>query len=127
MSGEEIGESAPAGRGRWAGRLRATGRRPWAARGAIRSSVARWRSRGQDLHSALRNLPRALRLVWEAHRLSTIGMAVLTLVAAAVPATQAWAGKLIVDTVVPRSTRTSRPPWGCAPPCRICCSSSACL
>ncbi|HZB95387.1 MAG TPA: ABC transporter ATP-binding protein, partial [Herpetosiphonaceae bacterium] len=56
--------------------------------------------RWQDLRVALQSLPRALKLVWEAHRLCTIGMAVLTLIAAALPAAQAWAGKLIVDTVV---------------------------
>src|SRR3712207_2117684 len=64
--------------------------------------VGRWSflQRWQDVRGAFRNLPRALRLVWEAHRISTIGMAVLTLIAAALPAAQAWAGKLIVDAVV---------------------------
>ena len=61
---------------------------------------AAWSARWRDIRGALRNLPRALALVWQAHRPSTIGMAVLTLIAAALPASQAWTGKLIVDGVV---------------------------
>lgn len=56
----------------------------------------RWR----DLATALRNLPRAFRLVWNAHRLGLAGLAALTLVAAGMPLAQAWTGKLIVDAVV---------------------------
>lgn len=39
-------------------------------------------------------------MVWNAHRAGTVGMAVVTGLSAALPASQAWAGKLIVDTVV---------------------------
>ena len=56
----------------------------------------RWR----DLATALRNLPRAFRLVWNAHPLGLIGLAALSLVAAGMPLAQAWTGKLIVDSVV---------------------------
>ena len=59
-----------------------------------------WADRWRDIRSAFGNLPRALRLVWEANRLCTIGMALITLLAAFMPASQAWVGKLIVDAVV---------------------------
>jgi ATP-binding cassette, subfamily B, bacterial len=59
-----------------------------------------WRERWQNLRRAFRNLPRAFRLVWQASRPGTIVMALITLVAAGLPAAQAWTGKLIVDSVV---------------------------
>lgn len=59
-----------------------------------------WKERWQSLASAAANVPRAFRLVWQAHRTATIGMALVTALSAALPASQAWAGKLIVDTVV---------------------------
>jgi ATP-binding cassette subfamily B protein len=46
------------------------------------------------------NVRRAFALVWEAHRPSALAMVVATLIGAALPATQAWLGKLIVDGVV---------------------------
>ena len=64
----------------------------------------RWR----DLATALRNLPRAFRLVWNAHPLGLIGLAALSLVAAGMPLAQAWTGKLIVDSVV-QATSTGQP------------------
>jgi ATP-binding cassette, subfamily B, bacterial len=68
--------------------------------GFARSRVTTIRERWNDLVAAIRNLPRAFGLVWQAHRVSTIGIALLTLLAAALPASQAWVGKLIVDAVV---------------------------
>jgi ATP-binding cassette subfamily B protein len=59
-----------------------------------------WRERWQNVRRAFRNLPRAFQLVWQASRPGTIGMALITLVAAGLPAAQAWVGKLIVDSVV---------------------------
>jgi ATP-binding cassette subfamily B protein len=59
-----------------------------------------WRERWQSVRLAFANLPRALGLAWRADRPSTIGMALLTLISASLPAAQAWAGKLIVDSVV---------------------------
>jgi len=56
----------------------------------------RWR----ELATALRNLPRAFRLVWNAHRLGLLGIAALTLLGAGTPLAQAWLAKLIVDAVV---------------------------
>jgi ATP-binding cassette, subfamily B, bacterial len=67
--------------------------------GFARSRVTTIRERWNDLGAAIRNLPRAFGLVWQAHRVSTIGIALLTLLAA-LPASQAWVGKLIVDAVV---------------------------
>jgi ATP-binding cassette subfamily B protein len=49
---------------------------------------------------AFGNTPRAFRLVWDCSRPATLAMAGLTLLAAALPAAQAWVAKLIVDGVV---------------------------
>ncbi|MBP7688946.1 MAG: ABC transporter ATP-binding protein, partial [Thermoflexales bacterium] len=54
----------------------------------------------QSLKQAAANIPAAFRLVWEAHRIATLTMAGLTLGGALIPATQAWVGKLIIDSVV---------------------------
>lgn len=52
----------------------------------------------------LQQLPRALGLVWEADRTNALAQLGLTLVQAVLPATMAWVGKLIIDTVVKAST-----------------------
>jgi ATP-binding cassette, subfamily B, bacterial len=54
----------------------------------------------RDLRSAFRTIPRAFKLVWRAHPQGTIAMAIVTLIAAGLPALQAWIGKLIVDSVI---------------------------
>jgi len=54
----------------------------------------------QDLRAAYSNIPRAFRLVWGADRIGTIAMALMTLLGAGLPATQAWVGSQIVDSVV---------------------------
>ena len=54
----------------------------------------------QKLRNALVHTPQALRLVWQANRVATVGLGFLTLGGALLPATQAWVGKLIVDGVV---------------------------
>lgn len=59
-----------------------------------------WRERLQDIRTAYGNVPAAFRLVWGADKRSTIVMALLTLIGAALPISQAWVGKLIVDSVV---------------------------
>src|SRR5215212_2556277 len=59
-----------------------------------------WRERLQDMRTAYGNIPGAFRLVWGADRRSTVVMAMLTLISAFLPLGQAWAGKLIVDSVV---------------------------
>ncbi|MBX0327159.1 ABC transporter ATP-binding protein/permease [Oscillochloris sp. ZM17-4] len=58
------------------------------------------RERWADIRSAFRNVPKAFILVWEAHRLGTVLMALMTLVSGVLPISQAWVGKLIVDAVV---------------------------
>ena len=55
----------------------------------------------------LKQLPRALGLVWEASRTNASLLAGLTLVQAALPAMMAWVGKLIIDAVVRASTHPS--------------------
>ena len=60
---------------------------------------ARWAQRWGHVRGTLRNLPRAVRLVWRAHPVSAAGTIILTLIAAALPASQAYTGKLIVDAV----------------------------
>jgi ATP-binding cassette subfamily B protein len=55
----------------------------------------------------LQQLPRALGLVWEASRTNALLLSALTLVQAALPATMAWVGKLIIDAVVKASTQPS--------------------
>ena len=54
----------------------------------------------QKIRNALVHTPQALRLVWQANRVATVGLGFLTIGGALLPATQAWVGKLIVDGVV---------------------------
>src|SRR5215813_1790846 len=54
----------------------------------------------RKIRDSFAHTPQALRLVWEANRSATLGLGVLTLAGALLPATQAWVGKLIVDGVV---------------------------
>ena len=53
--------------------------------------------------------PRAVQLVWKTNRWATIGLGLLTLGGALLPATQAWVGKLIVDGVVATITGDRAP------------------
>lgn len=69
---------------------------------------ARWGQRWGQWRGALRNLPRAVLLVWRAHPVSAAGSILLTLIAAALPASQAYTGKLIVDAVT-QSLRAGSP------------------
>ncbi len=59
-----------------------------------------WRRRVREVWQAFGNTPRVFRLVWDCSRPATLAMAGLTLLAAALPAAQAWVAKLIVDGVV---------------------------
>jgi ATP-binding cassette, subfamily B, bacterial len=65
-----------------------------------REAPKRWRERLGDARAAYGNIPGAFRLVWGADKRSTIIMAALTLVGGVLPLSQAYVGKLIVDTVV---------------------------
>lgn len=59
-----------------------------------------WSERWNDVRTAFRNIPGAVLLVWKAHRWGTIALGVLSLLSAALPVSQAWIGKLIVDVIV---------------------------
>lgn len=58
-----------------------------------------WRARVEEFGAALRNVPRAFALLWEADPSSTVLMAVLALASGILPLAQAWVTKLIVDSV----------------------------
>ena len=73
---------------------------------------AGWRSRVRETLHAFRNTPRAFHLVWECSRPAAVAMAALTLLAAALPAAQAWVAKLIVDGVVSSITQGVSPAQG---------------
>lgn len=59
-----------------------------------------WAERMSDLRSSLKNIPRAFGLVWQAYPTGTVFMALITLISSALPISQAWVAKLIVDEVV---------------------------
>lgn len=59
-----------------------------------------WRERLSEWKEALGNVPRAFGLLWEAAPAETAGLGAITVVDAAFPAAQAWAGKMILDGVV---------------------------
>lgn len=54
----------------------------------------------KDIQAAFSTIPRVFRLAWEAHRLATIGMAVVTILLAILPTLQLWVAKQIIDAVV---------------------------
>jgi ATP-binding cassette subfamily B protein len=58
--------------------------------------MQQWRK----IRASFAHTPQALKLVWQANPIATVGLAFLTLAGALLPATQAWVGKLIVDGVV---------------------------
>ncbi len=64
------------------------------------SLPARLRQQVRGFWEALRNTPEAFRLVWTASRRAALAGVGLTIVAAGLPAAQAWAGKLIIDSIV---------------------------
>ncbi|MCX6032503.1 MAG: ABC transporter ATP-binding protein [Chloroflexi bacterium] len=64
------------------------------------SLTARVGNQAREFWEALRNTPEAFRLVWLASRRAALAGIGLTLIAAVLPAGQAWTGKLIVDAIV---------------------------
>ncbi len=56
--------------------------------------------RVSEFFVALKNMPRAFQLLWEADRGNTISLGVITLVGSFLPVSEAWVTKLIVDSVV---------------------------
>ena len=59
-------------------------------------SFEKWR----QLRQSFTHTPQAVRFVWRTNRWATVGLGLLTLGGALLPASQAWVGKLIVDGVV---------------------------
>ena len=53
-----------------------------------------------EFWSALRNTPQAFILVWKTSKTSFLISILLTLIAAILPALQAWVGKLIIDSIL---------------------------
>jgi ATP-binding cassette subfamily B protein len=68
--------------------------------------------RARETWRAFGNTPRAFKLVWACSPRNTIIMGVLTLLQALLPASQAWASKLIVDGVVAATTQSMSPQQG---------------
>ncbi|MBI4424086.1 MAG: ABC transporter ATP-binding protein, partial [Elusimicrobia bacterium] len=73
------------------------------------SAAEGWRARLRDFRQALENAPRAFSLLWDADRGSTLVLAILTLVGSALPVSQAWVTKLIIDGVVSALQRRTAP------------------
>lgn len=59
-----------------------------------------WLQKWRELRHTFTHTPQAIQLVWQTNRWATVGLGLLTLGGALLPATQAWVGKLIVDGVV---------------------------
>lgn len=66
----------------------------------------------REFWEALRNTPEAFRLVWSASRSAALVGGSLTLIAAVLPAAQAWAGKLIIDAIVSAARQGMEPVAG---------------
>jgi ATP-binding cassette, subfamily B, bacterial len=59
-----------------------------------------WLQKWREVRGAFAHTPQAVRLVWQTSPWATVGLGLLTLGGALLPAAQAWVGKLIVDGVV---------------------------
>lgn len=66
-------------------------------------------SRPRQITATLRYLPRALRLVWDAHHGLALLLSATTLLQALLPAAGAWVGKLVVDGVVQATSNPAYP------------------
>jgi ATP-binding cassette subfamily B protein len=76
------------------------------------SLTARMGNRVREFWAALRNTPEAFRLVWSASKPAALAGVGLTLVAAVLPAAQAWVGKLIIDAIVNATSQGMEPVAG---------------
>ena len=76
------------------------------------SLFARLGNEVREFWQALRNTPQAFRLVWSASRRAALAGIGLMLVAAVLPAGQAWVGKLIVDAIVDATRQGMEPMAG---------------
>ena len=66
----------------------------------------------QEFWQALRNTPQAFRLVWSSSRYAALAGMGLTLIAALLPAAQAWVGKLVIDAIVSAVRQSVEPMAG---------------
>jgi ATP-binding cassette subfamily B protein len=64
------------------------------------STPKTWRQRVEELQIVYKNIPKSFQLIWQADWRISAGMALVTVLAAALPVSQAWIGKMIVDGVV---------------------------
>jgi len=71
--------------------------------------MSRLLQKWHEVRRSFIHTPRAVQLVWKTNRWATIGLGLLTLGGALLPATQAWVGKLIVDGVVATITGDRAP------------------
>lgn len=71
-----------------------------------------WRERAVEFAGAIRNVPPAFKLLWEADAASATGMAVVTVVSAANPVCQAWVSKQLIDGVISGVSRHVTPSQG---------------
>ncbi|MDE2489921.1 MAG: ABC transporter ATP-binding protein [Elusimicrobia bacterium] len=71
-----------------------------------------WRARVDEWAEALKNAPRAFALLWEADPASTVAMGALTAAGGALPVSQAWVTKLIIDGVLSAVKRGLEPAQG---------------
>src|SRR5690348_5175078 len=62
----------------------------------------------RNIAAAFKIIPSVFRLIWQSYRFGTIAMVIVTVLGAGLPAAQAWAAKLIIDTVV-RALNTKLP------------------
>ncbi len=76
------------------------------------SKPATWRARAAEFFEALKNAPRAFAMLWEADRRSTLVMAAVTAAGGALPVSQAWVTKLIIDGVLSSVRRGASPSQG---------------
>jgi ATP-binding cassette subfamily B protein len=74
--------------------------------------TARLGNQVREFWAALRNTPEAFSLVWSSSRRAALVGIGLTLVAASLPAAQAWAGKLIIDAIVNATRQGMEPAAG---------------
>jgi len=81
---------------------------PEAAPPAPKSLREKWKSLQDNALTILSGLPRALGLVWSAHKGFTVVLAVIAVVSGSIPSATAWITKLLIDAVVAAVNSTGR-------------------
>lgn len=62
--------------------------------------AGRWAKVARTIRGTVAGVPRVLAMVWKADRKLTVLMAVMTIAQAAIPASQVYLAKLLIDAVV---------------------------